>query len=99
MKRENQMQKKNVFAGLIAVGLMAAIPNVYAASGLMKACKADLKKAGCKATTDAEAHECLEQKEVHGKKDDGFSHACYEAHEAYEKSAGKEEKSEAEHKE
>jgi hypothetical protein len=57
----------------------------------MSICKKDLKKAGCTAKTDAEAHECLEKVEKHDAKDDGFTHACYEAHEAYEKKMSKEE--------
>ena len=60
----------------------------------LSACKKDLKKHSCKAKTDAEAHECLEKVENHEAKDDGFTHACYEAHEAFEKTAGKEEKNE-----
>lgn len=92
------MQMKNVFVSLLAVGLMASIPSAFAAGGMLKACKKELKSFSCEAKTEAAAHECLEQHEAHGKKNDGFSHGCYEAHESYEKKMGKEEKDE-EHQE
>lgn len=83
-----------VLIGLMAVGALVAAPSASAASSLMKACKSDLKKFGCKAKTDAQAFECLEKNEKEGQKNEGFNHACYEAHESYEKKMGKEEKGE-----
>src|SRR3954470_16017413 len=87
------MKMKTVL-GLIAVASFSFGAQSFAASKLMSACKKDLKKHACKAKTDAEAHECLEKVEKHDAKDDGFTHACYEAHEAFEKASGKEEKNE-----
>lgn len=91
--------KRNVLASIVALGMVASVPSAYAASGMLKACKGELKKFGCSAKTEAAAHECLEQHEEHGKKSDGFGHACYEAHESYEKKADKEEKGEEHHDE
>ena len=65
------------------------------AADLSKACKKEVKTFACKGG-DHEIHECLESHEEHGKKNDGFSKACYDAHEAYEKKAGKSEGAEAE---
>ena len=83
------MKTTNWILALMAVIGFATSP--IASASMLKACKKDLKTLGCKAKTEAEVQECLEKNEAHGKKDDGFSHGCYEAHEAYEKKAGKEE--------
>jgi hypothetical protein len=89
------MKKFSMMMAILALGAFATGPAAFAkSSALMKACKGDLKKFGCKAKTDAAAHECLEKNEKEGQKDEGFSHACYEAHENYEKHSGKMEKEE-----
>ncbi len=53
----------------------------------------------CKGKAEQAIHECLEKHERHGAANDGFSSACYEAHEAFEKSSGKGGSEEAEHHE
>ncbi|HTM46838.1 MAG TPA: hypothetical protein VL137_17905 [Polyangiaceae bacterium] len=87
------MRTRNMFTGVVTVGLLASIP-AFAGGGVLDACKAELKQFACNATTEEQAHQCLERHEQHAKKDDGFSHACYEAHEAYEKRMRKMEKGE-----
>lgn len=87
------MKTKQAFVASIAVAFLMTAPSTFAAS-LTKACKSDLKKFGCEAKTDSEAHECLEKNEKEGAKNEGFSAKCYKAHEAFEKKMGKEEKEE-----
>ena len=89
---------KKLFIAAVAVGTMMAVPSAFAAGSLVKACKGDLKKFGCKVKTDEAAHECLEKNEQKDKPNEGYSKGCYAAHEAFEKKSGKEEKGE-EHKE
>ncbi|MGZ3694889.1 MAG: hypothetical protein ACXWQO_11980 [Bdellovibrionota bacterium] len=81
---------------VLTMGILLASGSAYA-NHLPKVCAKELKKAGCTAKTDAEAHECLEKAETHDKKNDGFSAKCYKAHEAFEKKTGTEEHEE-EHK-
>lgn len=87
------MKAKQGLVGTIALALLIATPSAFA-TNLTKACKSDLKKFGCQAKSDAEAHECLEKNEKEGNKSEGFSKSCYKAHEAYEKKMGKSEKEE-----
>jgi hypothetical protein len=77
MKNQTRMLVLVLFAAFSA-------GSAFGASKLMTDCKKELKKFHCKAKTDAEAHQCLEHNEKHGAKDDGFSHACYAANEAFE---------------
>jgi hypothetical protein len=74
---------------LLTLALFAFSAPALAGPKLMHACKKDLKKLGCKVKTDQEAHLCLEKNEKHDAKDDGFSHGCYEANEAFEKAEQK----------
>ncbi|HEY2775227.1 MAG TPA: hypothetical protein VGK20_14360 [Candidatus Binatia bacterium] len=67
------------------VGVLAAAPAAYATSTLMKSCSDDVKKFGCTAKNDTAVHQCLEKNEKKGETDEGFSSACYKAHESYEK--------------
>lgn len=76
--------------GAVAVAMLSLGSSAYA-KGMLKDCKSELKKFNCEATTEAAAHECLEQHEDHGKKHDGFSKSCYKSHESYEKKMHKEE--------
>jgi hypothetical protein len=82
--------------GLVALAALIAAPGAYAASKLSSACKSDIKKFKCTGKTDAELHECLEKNEQEGKPNEGFTKACYQAHEAYEKANAKSEKEEHE---
>jgi hypothetical protein len=84
------------FVPFLALALLASPAAFAKGSALAKACKSDLKKFGCAASTDAEAHECLEKNEVKDAKHEGFSAKCYKANEAFEKKSGKEEKEEQE---
>ncbi|MFT3926627.1 MAG: hypothetical protein QM778_29050 [Myxococcales bacterium] len=84
---------------LLAFGLtsIVAVP-ALAASTQVEACKAEFKNAGCAPTNEAEAYTCIEGIEKEGQKDEGLSHACYEAHERYEKKMHKQEHHEHEDK-
>lgn len=79
---------------VIVLSIMSVSPFANGAD-LTKACKKEVKTFACKGG-DQEIHECLEGHEEHGKKNDGFSKACYDAHEAYEKKVGKSEGTETE---
>jgi hypothetical protein len=94
-----QSKKSGFVFGMIALGSLVAVPSAFASGKLVKACKEDLAKYSCKASTDHEAHECLEKNEKQGEKNEGFTEACYKAHEAFEKKSGKGEKSEEHHDE
>lgn len=77
---------------LVALSVFLAMTGSYsamAASSLVKNCQSDLKKFNCAAKNDAEAHECLEKNEQEQQPNEGFSKACYKAHESYEKKIGK----------
>jgi hypothetical protein len=89
------MKTRQALVASIAAAFLMAAPTVFA-SNLTQACKSDLKKFGCEAKTDDEAHACLEKNEKEDAKHDGFSSKCYKAHESYEKKMGKEEKNEKE---
>ena len=71
--------------------LLLSVP-ALAAGELVKACGPDIKKFKCKASSDADAHECLEKNENEGAPNEGFTKKCYDADQAYEKATGKEEK-------
>lgn len=83
------MHTSRLFAAAIGFSSLIALP-AFASPSVLEACKADFKNAGCSPTSEAEAHQCLEKYEKEGQKDEGLSHACYEAHERYEKKHGKE---------
>ena len=88
------MNWKNVTTSILVFGLLSAPAALAAkaakAKGELTSCKSELKKFGCDAKTDEEAFDCLEKHEKE-RKNGGFSHACYEAHEAYESQTGREE--------
>ena len=87
------MRKTPLYAlSVFAVSALFA-SQVHAAT-MADACKKEIKKYKCDATSEQTIHECLEKHEKHNKKHDGFKAACYEAHEAYEKQSGTEEKNE-----
>ncbi len=69
---------------------LSALP-ALAAGTQLDDCKADFAKAGCSPANEAEAYSCIERIEKEGQKDEGLTHACYEAHERYEKQKGKHE--------
>jgi hypothetical protein len=84
---------KKMIAVIVSTFVLSS--SAFAAeAGMLKACKKEIKKFSCDATSEQTAHECLEKHEAHKKKNDGFSHGCYEAHEAFEKKMGTEEKGE-----
>jgi hypothetical protein len=91
---------KKILLTFATMGSMIFGTHVFAASSkLARSCKSDLKKFGCKTTTDAEIQECLDKNEKEGKKYEGLSRECYKAHEAYEDKMEKNEKKEHEGKE
>jgi hypothetical protein len=73
-----------MFAFAIGLSSVVALP-AFAAEPQLHACKEDLAKAGCHPKNEAQANECIESHEKSGEKDEGLTHACFEAHEHYEK--------------
>ena len=88
------MKTHKFFLAFLATGSLIAAPSAFAAATkLTDACKDDITKFNCTATTEDQVHECLEKNEKKGDKTEGFSTPCYKAHVAYEKhNRGKEEK-------
>jgi hypothetical protein len=86
-----KLKMMGIVMGAMAATAFTAAPSAFAAQNLMKACKKELKKFDCSATTEQEAFQCLQQHEKEGAKHEGFSRGCHKAHESYEKKMGKEE--------
>lgn len=91
------MKRKLWLVGTLALCSLPATQARAEGASQLKACKEEFKKAGCMPKSAKEAYDCIEKIEKEGEKDEGLSHQCYVAHEAYEKAKGKEEGQGSEH--
>jgi len=78
------MHKSHTFVVVVGLSSLLALPALAAPPTQLQACKEEFARASCTPKTEADAHECIEKVEKEGQKDEGLTHACYEAHERYE---------------